>query len=480
MGSSQSGRRDGGVDVELAGEVGRDSYDAAENDVGHMRIPVLLQSDRPHERLYVAAMDGTGNSLFDDKQESWSAVAKIHLQVRALEDEGVRNIATGYVEGTYTQNGLLKLPEKWSDGRFGHSFDERVETAYLQLCLQAKKWIEEDPRAQIRIAGVGFSRGAEEIAALQRMVHERGIRDPLGAQVERDDEELVARIRYADRPLLVEPGRALQAALLLDPVGTGVEEHDRRLPPSTLSTLQITAQHERRDLFPSSEHVPSGFSEDHRNYNAWVAGSHSDIGDTYQRNGLGTLSFNLGVEFLNRLSDRPYLEKRPVPEDAAQFVIHRSDQHMGGLYGTRGYDRDGARDHADDLAPGHICRRGVVDDCNRKEPIDEALDARVERRTGPSLRAPGQAGDADVDHARDRSAWPGLNEIVQRASLAGTASGGDPMSAVVSEYLRGPWARQFQADVARELAAREEPPLHVAPPQPPPAEPAREPPVLVR
>lgn len=211
-----------------------------------------------------------------------------------------------------------------------------------------------------------------------------------------------------------------------------------------------------------------------------MAGSHSDIGDAYQRNGLGTLSFNLGVEFLNRLSDRPYLEKRPVPEDAAQFVIHRSDQHMGGLYGTRGYDRDGARDHVDDLAPGHICRRGVVDDCNRKEPIDEALDARVERRTGASLRAPGQAGDADVDHAGDRSAWPGLNEIVQRASRAGAANGGDPMSAVISEYLRGPWARQFQADVARELAAREEPPLHVAPPQPSPAEPAREPPALVR
>lgn len=54
------------------------------------------------------------------------------------------------------------------------------------------------------------------------------------------------------------------------------------------------------------------------------------------------------------------------------------------------------------------------------------------------------------------------------------------MSALVSEYLRGPWARQFQADVARELAAREEPPLHVALPQPPPAEPAREPPALVR
>ena len=146
MGSNQSGRHDGGVDVEQAGDVGRDSYDAAENDVGHMRIPVLLHSDRPHERLYVAAMDGTGNSLFDDKQESWSAVAKIHLQVRALEDEGIRSIATGYVEGTYTQNGLLKLPEKLADGRFGHTFDERVETAYLQLCEQAKSGSKKTPR----------------------------------------------------------------------------------------------------------------------------------------------------------------------------------------------------------------------------------------------------------------------------------------------------------------------------------------------
>lgn len=480
MGSNQSGRHDGGVDVEQAGDVGRDSYDAAENDVGHMRIPVLLHSDRPHERLYVAAMDGTGNSLFDDKQESWSAVAKIHLHVRALEDEGIRNIATGYVEGTYTQNGLLKLPKKLADGRFGHTFDERVETAYLQLCEQAKQWIEEDPQAQIRVAGVGFSRGAEQIAALQRMVHERGIRDPLGAQVERDDENLVIRIRYADRPLLVEPGRTLQAALLLDPVGTGVEEHDRRLPPSTLSTLQITAQHERRDLFPSSEHVPPGFSEDQRSYNAWVAGCHSDIGDTYQRNGLGTLSFNLGVEFLNRLSDTPYLEKRPLPGDPDQYVIHRSDQHMNGMYGTRGYDRNGVRNQVDALAPEQLCRRGVVDDCNRKEPIDEALDARVERRTGTSLRAPAQAGDVGMDPAGDRSAWPGLNEIVERASGAGATNGSDLMSAVVSEYLRGPWARQFQADVARELAAREEQPLKVAPPQSSAVEPAREPSALVR
>lgn len=454
MGSVHNSQpRDGGVDIEIVGAEGPESYRSAEEALTQLRIPVLLRKDRPHERLYVATMDGTGNSMFDDEPEKWSAVAKLYDQI---EHRKPARIAAGYVEGTYTQNGLLKKPEKLWDGRFGHTFDERVETAYLQLCEQAKKWLDEDPLAQVRIAGVGFSRGAEGVAALERMVHERGIRDPLGVKVERDAENLVVCIQYADRPLLVEPGKTPQVALLFDPVSTGVEEHDRRLPPSTLSTLQITAQHERRDLFPSSQHVPPGFSEDHRNYNAWVAGCHSDIGDTYRRNGLGALSFNLGVEFLNRLSDRPYLEKRPVPDDPAQFVIHRSDQHMGGLYGTRGYDHDGVRDHEDTLAPERLCRRGVVDDCNRKQPIDDVLDAQVERRTGVSLQASPQAMDGRVDDAGDRSTWPGLNEIVERASRAGASNGSDPMSAVVSEYLRGPWGRQFQADVARHLAAAQQ------------------------
>ena len=201
------------------------------------------------------------------------------------------------------------------------------------------------------------------------------------------------------------------------------------------------------------------------------------MADTHLRNGLGIENYNLSVEFLNRLSDTPYLEKRPLPTDPEQYVIHRSDQHMGGLYGTRGYDRDGIRDQVDTLAPERLCRRGVVDDCNRKEPIDEALDAQFERRTGVSPPAPDKAVQPD---AGDRSTWPGLNDLVEQASRAAAVRGSDPMSAVVSEYLRGPWARQFQADVERALAAREGQPLHMTLPQASPVEPARESPVPVR
>lgn len=291
------------------------------------------------------------------------------------------------------------------------------------------------------------------MAALERMIHERGIRDPEGADYRLNGENLITRIEYADRPLLVQPGLTPQVALLIDPVQTGVEEHDRRLPPSTLTTFQLTAENERRDLFKVTLHVAPGFSEDDRSLNLIRPGVHGNMADTYSRNGLGTENFNLSVEFLNRLSDTPYLEKRPLPTDPDQYVIHRSDQHMGGLYGTRGYDRDGVRDHVEALAPERLCRQAVVDDCNRKEPIDEALDARFERRTAPNP-LPAQATPQDAGQP-----WPGLNDLVAKASRAGASDPASVMPAVMEEYLRGPWARQFQAAVEKELAARDPAPL---------------------
>ena len=377
------GKRLGGVDTYPADQHDLDTYQQAEANLDKMRIPVLLHADNPHERLYIAALDGTGNSQFDDKPENWSVVAKIHDQIQMSKP---RNIASGYVEGTFTQNGVLRAPQRALDGLYGNTFEDRVETAYYQFCKQAYGWLKEDPQAQIRIAGVGFSRGSEEVATLQRMIEERGIRDPTDAKVILDvgNEDLITHIEYADRPLLVAPGKTLQAALLYDPVSTGVKEHDRRLPSSTMSTFQITAEDDRRNAFKANDHIPAGFSEDNRNLNAIVGGAHSDVGASYIENGLGVLSLNLGVGFLNRLSDRDFLQKQTPPDDPAQYVVHRSDQGMLGLYRTSAYDKDGVRDHVDQLAPAALCRDGDPMDCRRKDPINPELEAQVERRTGPA------------------------------------------------------------------------------------------------
>lgn len=425
--NSDGREQDGGVNFETANQRHLDSYREAQVLLDEMRIPVLLDSDNRHARLYIAGLDGTGNSMVNDEPENWSVVGKLYQQVRDLKYQGITNIAGGYIEGTFTQEGILRSPTRWADGATGHSFDERVETAYYDFCVQARNWLIEDPKAQIRIAGVGFSRGAEEVAALMRIIDERGVRDPDGARVVRDRDNVIQKIEYADRPLLVAPGRTLQAALLVDPVSTGVRDEDRRLPGATLSTFEISAEHERRDQYKDNDHVPPGFSEGMRNLNVRVAGVHSDIGGTYDRNGLGTLSFNLGVNFLNRLSDRPYLQERAVPDDPNQFVIHRSDQHLYGAYTTRGYDRDGQRDRLEDQHPAP----GI----QRKDPIRPELDAQVERRTAPDA-APARTRDASV------------GALFERLSLG--ALGGDDraMCSAVGDYMRSAPGMQFQSDAS--------------------------------
>src|SRR5690606_16900570 len=115
--------------------------------------------------------------------------------------------------------------------------------------------------ARIHIAGIGFSRGAEAVPALQRMIHDRGIRDPLGVDARYDREGLLTSIAWADHPPLVPPGRTAQVAMLIDPVGTELYHIDRRRPPSSISTLQITTVDEPRDHFTATMHVQAGLSE---------------------------------------------------------------------------------------------------------------------------------------------------------------------------------------------------------------------------
>lgn len=437
------------VDEDVVSTQQRQVYHETEARLAQMRVPVLLPKDDPHARLYIAAQDGTGNSMFNDKPENWSNVARIYKQVQALTDQGIQNIAGGYVEGTFTQEGAPRTPQRLADGRFGHSFDERVETAYYGLCVQARKWLIEDPLAKIRVAGVGFSRGAEQTAALERLIEERGIRDPEGTAPQRDRDGIIQRIEYPDRPPLVPPGKTPQVALLFDPVSTGVKDEERALPKSTLAVFEISAMHERRDLFPDNDHVPRGFSEDHRNFNTGVPGSHSDIGGTYEKNGLGVLNFNLGASFLNQLSDQPFLKELPVPTDPSQFVIHRSDQHMRGLYGTDGYDKDGVRDRMQDQSP----RPGV----QGKDPIDPVLDAQVERRNAPTPEhgwTPQDAGRQNVPapSTQRQAAAPaghGLDAMFERLAQGAMAKDDVAMNAAVADYMRSPLGQQFQIQVAQ-------------------------------
>lgn len=342
------------------------SFDQASEALSRLSTPVLVHSSNPHERLFIAAFDGTGNSMLKDAPVNHTNIADVVRQTAAANSRGLSNIRVDYVEGPGTQDGALK--RGW-DGMTGNSYEDRIEEMYVRFTAQSKKWLAEDPDAQIRVVSVGFSRGAEQAAGFTRLVDERGIQDPKGRVEDRDLFGNLKEVRYSGEPL-VPAHQVPQAVALFDPVGTGEpRKHDRRQPPSVLSGFQITAEDERRNLFKSTSILDPGASEDGRFLNVTVGGAHSDIGGSYALNGLSVRSGNLMVDYLNSLSDQPFLDKRPLPSAPEMNVVHRSEEHQW-FYRTSDFDKDGQRDRMTQLTPDKR-----APDPHNNEPRDEAMNA---------------------------------------------------------------------------------------------------------
>lgn len=347
------------------------TFDAAKQSLSQLHAPVLAQAGSPHDRLFIAAFDGTGNDAINNPGHMTN-VGNFKTQIDALRNDGNTDIRVGYVKGVGTQDNLLV---RALDGAIGFSYDERLEEMYQQFIIQSTEWKQKDPNAQIRVADIGFSRGAEQAASFARLVHERGIQDPTGVK-KTIDESGKTIIEYT-KPPLVPPGQIAQAVGLFDPVGTGEpRNHDRRLPPSVISGFQITAEDERRGLFKSTSLIDQGMTADGRFLAVVVGGAHSDIGGGYHRNGLAIRSGNLMMDYLNALSDTPFLQKKPEPSAPGMNVVHRSEEGMLLYRIWNKVDRQHPEGVVEALASDRVCRK--VADCRNAEPRDEALASRFD------------------------------------------------------------------------------------------------------
>ncbi|PPV01033.1 hypothetical protein XavaCFBP5823_22060, partial [Xanthomonas axonopodis pv. vasculorum] len=77
-------------------------------------------------------------------------------------------------------------------------------------------------------------------------------------------------------------------------------------------------------------------------------GAHSDIGGSYRLDGLSVRNGNLLTDYVNSLSDTPFLQSRTVPTAPEMNVIHRSEQH-GSYYTTTMATTLGHRVHVHNL-----------------------------------------------------------------------------------------------------------------------------------
>lgn len=435
MGNGIPGRAKKSVDevrVEEADAHDLSSYTEASRQLAKLQVPLIGSFSDESARLYVAAFDGTGNSLFDDElATNVGEVVKRLGEVSGLN----RSLRYDYLEGIGTQDNVIV---RIADQASGASYESRIEEMYLRFIRQAAEWRRQDPEAEISLAGIGFSRGAVQAAGFARLVHERGIQDPEGIrhrQLPDGSTELV----YT-RPPLVPPGQVPQVLGLFDPVATGLPSlDDVRLPPSVLSAFQITAEDERRDWFPGMDIVPRGLSQDGRFLNVVVGGAHCDIGGGYELDGLSIRSGNLMADYLNALADAPLLDKRPVPEDPARSVVHRSDDHLP-IYTDWRFRLFGGRNHQPASDGSLLCAASIM--CADPDPVDAALAARFEFRPvaigpvpdpGPSL-ANIRSGPPDDAHAFSPEAQREVDALFERLAQAASRRDAAALDDVAQDY----------------------------------------------
>ncbi|WP_266156471.1 T6SS phospholipase effector Tle1-like catalytic domain-containing protein [Dyella silvatica] len=367
-----------GVSYYQAGDEKLRTYQDASQALSRFQVPVLFDdtrlgnNQRPCDRLYVAAFDGTSNDKDRDPLHATN-IAKIAGQISAS-NENNGHIQVGYFAGPGTQNNPAT---RLVDSARGHTYDKRLEQMYKQFTDQAWEWKEKNPDAEIRVAAIGFSRGAEQAAGFARLVHERGIQDPTGARYTYGLDGLITDVKYRNPPL-VAPGQVAQVEGLFDAVGTGTPyNRDRRPPPSVISGIHIIAEDERRSTFPSDRIIRPGLSPDGRFLGLTVAGAHSDIGGSYHRDGLAVRNHNLMTDYLNGLSNRPFLVKNAEPSSPAMNVIHRSEETFPFNLGRK-VDRSKPEGYNDLLVPPSLAK--AVDRPMLAEPRDPILNAQFSRR----------------------------------------------------------------------------------------------------
>ena len=302
----------------VADEARLHTFKEASAQLSRFEVPRLADGADPHERIFYAFFDGTGNDADNDPIHATN-VARFRDQVR-LQIGSDSQAAFHYVAGVGTQGNTLP---KAVDGALGHTYEARMGEMYNALADQAWKWQQADPDVKVRVVSAGFSRGATQAAIFTNAVHELGIVDPNSEVVGAD-----GRTRYTRH--IAAPGMTPQAVGLFDPVSTGVQElADRRLAPSVVSGFQITALDEQRVKFRSDRIMPLGFSEDGRFLNVATAGAHSNIGGSYVRDGLSLRSFNLMADYLNaQRPGAPMFEKVHEPDEPRLNRVHNSHEGM--------------------------------------------------------------------------------------------------------------------------------------------------------
>lgn len=335
----------------IATEADLETYKVAESRIRAMKpdLPDFKLIGNDNRYIFVAAFDGTGNDATQTLTERTN-VHSLYQDFDSFARGGPDSLGFGRMHAQYIEGPATQSNDGWNptnnDQATGTSVQDRVYEMYKDLGDKALQWKAQNPNAEISVITIGFSRGAVEAAEFASAVGKYGIQANLDYRTLPDDDIRNPTKKQSwsewwnnqapkgmDKEFrefsgeLVAPGKVPIVAGLYDPVATGVaEKHDRALPPSIRSALQIAAKDEHRVFFPLNTIVNDKLvqSDPTRFASVMVAGAHSDIGGGYaQGKGLAQLSNGLMGDYLNKVVGIQICKS--ITPDPNSLIVHDSN-----------------------------------------------------------------------------------------------------------------------------------------------------------
>lgn len=189
----------------------------------------------PNLRVFVVNFDGTWNDRVKvPAGESATLVAKLYEETAAFNSA---TFESHYVNGVGTRTS--KMRSLW-EGATGDGCKARAEAMHDLLQETAKRWLEENPDAQIHVHTTGFSRGAAS------SLHFLNLVDEFGALSRSSDPDFLE----AMAPTGIGPKQVKSSAMLFDVVATGQEDVLKlTVPTTTQSLLHLAAGSDERNHF---------------------------------------------------------------------------------------------------------------------------------------------------------------------------------------------------------------------------------------
>lgn len=247
--------------------------------------------------------DGTqNNGNFTAPGESATNVYKLaQLQSKAIGEENTIYLpgvgAQTAPAGTTLPNGNPapgSSPSNWDSipSNAGKIANSILEDAYSRLTARVNVIRATDPNAEISLNLSGFSRGAAEAVAFANLLNERGI------------------------PGVYPSGQVpVDTMVLFDPVSQTKGQLNTEWPTNVKSNLVFVAMDEGRPIMPA---MPLGGDANV----VPVTGAHSDIGGSYNSQGISAVTLGLAREFQSSSGAPMAAVPVDLQPDWAQMNIH--------------------------------------------------------------------------------------------------------------------------------------------------------------